>query len=312
LSCKQRNRRIPIRSAIALACIISASTPALAQDSAKPAEKWRPRDGLYVVAGTGLHDRCMDDTQLDIDLREKSISGHEWSCEVTRLTDTAPGIIRLDMTCNDYNLAEFINDNDPNPYDRQFKEVMLLRKMDEKSISVRKTVNGKFKDPEWRAAYCPKDAQRSHTEATARNRAEAAQKAAAQRKWRPRDGAYASRGADFGDRCLRSRDVIIGLAGNSVSSGVANCSISNITESPPDGINLGLICDQKLGTPGRVSGGQTIAEGPTAEAMILRKVDDKTISLRKTQNGEFKEPDRQLSYCGEQAQRAQAQPKKKD
>jgi hypothetical protein len=23
----------------------------------------------------------------DIDLREKSISGHEWSCEVTKLTD---------------------------------------------------------------------------------------------------------------------------------------------------------------------------------------------------------------------------------
>jgi hypothetical protein len=82
------------------------------------------------------------------------------------------------MTCSDYNLAEFIED--PNP-ERKFKEIMLLRKVDENNIFVRKTQNGKFKDPNWRAAYCPEDAQRMYTEARARDKAEAEQKAAEER-----------------------------------------------------------------------------------------------------------------------------------
>jgi hypothetical protein len=46
---------------------------------------------------------------------------------------------------------------------------------------VRKTVNGKFKDPDWRAAFCPEDGQRRYTEAKARDKAEAEQKAAEER-----------------------------------------------------------------------------------------------------------------------------------
>ena len=83
------------------------------------------------------------------------------------------------MTCYDYNLAEFIKD--PNPEERKFKEIMLLRKIDEKSMFVRKTANGKFKDPDWPASYCPEDGQRRYAEAKARDKAEAAQKAAEER-----------------------------------------------------------------------------------------------------------------------------------
>jgi hypothetical protein len=46
---------------------------------------------------------------------------------------------------------------------------------------VRKTLNGKFKDPDWRASYCPEDAQRMYTEARARDKGEAEQKATEER-----------------------------------------------------------------------------------------------------------------------------------
>jgi hypothetical protein len=83
------------------------------------------------------------------------------------------------MTCNDYNLAESIKD--PTPYERKFKEIMLLRKIDAKSIFARKTLNGEFKHPDLRAAYCPEEAQRMYTEAMERDKAEAENKATEER-----------------------------------------------------------------------------------------------------------------------------------
>lgn len=179
---KQKTRRILMHSAFSFACLMSASAPALAQDSTKLAlEKWRPKEGTYAAPGADFGPRCGEFGDVIIELGQRSISGNEWGCKITKLTDTAPGVIRLEMTCNDYNLAEYINDKDPNPYERKFKEIMLLRKIDEKSMFVRKTQNGKFKDPDWRASYCPEDAQRMYTESKARDKAEAEQKAAKER-----------------------------------------------------------------------------------------------------------------------------------
>ncbi len=296
---------------------MGAPTMAPAQDQAKPAtEKWRPKDGIYSDPGADLHSRCLDHTDFYIDLREKSVGGNEWSCKVSRLTDTAPGAIRLDMTCDDYNLG--LNVNDPNPYDRQFKEVMLIRKTDGTTIFVRKTVNGKFKDSEWRAAYCPKDAQRMHVEATAKRETEAKQKAAEEksgsRGWRPRDGVYANSGADFNDRCMKSGDAIIGLAQNSVSSGADSCYVSNVTDAPPYAVKLSVICNQS-GSSGmvmRTVNGQMTFEPAGAEAMIVKKIDDKSVLLQKTQNGQFTQPGQQLSYCAEEVQRAQVPSRKKE
>jgi hypothetical protein len=308
LNQKQKSRRVLIRLTVALACVMNASSPVLTQENAKlAAEKWRPKDGIYSDPGVDLYDRCIDHTDFYVDLRKKSVGGNEWSCEVSRLSDTAPGAIRLDMTCYDYNLG--ISINDPNPYDRQFKETMLIRKIDEKSISVRKTVNGKFKDPDWRAAYCPKDAQRMHIEAQANNKAEAERKAGEEksglRGWHPRDGVYASPGADFGDRCQKSGDAIIGLAKNSVSSGAASCYVSNVADAPPYAVKLGVICNQSgaQGLVMRTVNGQTTLEPAGAETMILKKIDEQTVSLQKSLNGQFSEPAQQLSYCPEAAQR---------
>src|SRR6266852_5459263 len=58
------------------------------------------------------------------------------------------------------------------------------KKVNETTILVRKTLNGKFKDPNWKASYCPDEAQRLYTEAGARDKAEAKQKAA-EEKVRP-------------------------------------------------------------------------------------------------------------------------------
>jgi hypothetical protein len=76
--------------------------------------------------------------------------------QITRLKDTAPGGVRLDMTCDDCNLAAFLKE----PEEKIFDEVVLLKKIDPEKVIVRKTVNGKFKDPEFRASYCPANAQR--------------------------------------------------------------------------------------------------------------------------------------------------------
>jgi hypothetical protein len=253
LDCRKNSHRILIQSAIALACLIGASASAFAQGITKQATgKWRPKNGTYAVQGQDLIKRCRESGDLDVELVERSIRGNEWNCKITKLTDTAPGAIRLDMTCDDYNLAEWIHD--PNPDERKFKETMLLRKIDDKAIFVRKTRNGRFTDPNWRASYCPEEAQRIYTEAKARDKAEAEQKAMEERsglgKWRPRDGVYADPVADFNDRCLKSRDAIIELAEHSVSSGADTCSISNVTDTSPGEIRLGVICHQKPGTQG--------------------------------------------------------------
>ena len=174
LNCEQEFRRSLFRAVFALTCLSSAAMPACAQDSTKPAmEKWRPKDGTYAEAGKNFESRCGEFGDVTVELAEQSISGSEWGCKITKLTDTAPGAIRLNMTCNDYNLAQNINEHDPNPYDREFKEIMLLRKINEKTLVVRKTENGRFTAPRWQAFYCSEAAQRMYTEAKAKSKAEA-------------------------------------------------------------------------------------------------------------------------------------------
>jgi hypothetical protein len=46
-----------------------------------------------------------------------------------------------------------------------------------------------------------------------------------------------------------------------------------------------------------------------SENITLKRIDDHTISLQKSTNGEFTEPGKQLSYCGQDAQEMHAQQK---
>jgi len=221
------------------------------------------------------------------------------------------------MTCYDYNLALFINGHDPNAYERKFKEIMLLRKIDGKSMFVRKTVNGKFKDPDWRASYCPKEAQRMHMEARTREKSEAEQKAAEERlslkQWRPQDGIYAAPGTNFEDRCLKASDAIIEITERSISSGTDKCSVTFI-RNEPNAIRLFATCSQEpnaQGSIGRIGDGGSIPALPSSETIILKKIDGNTVLLQKSKNGNFIDPGAQLSYCGQDVQRMHAQQKAK-
>src|SRR6266702_6452395 len=103
-----------VHSALALVCVLGGNASVFAQDSAKPAtEKWRPKDGPYAGPGKDFGSQCGEYGDIVIELAEKSVSGHEWGCKVTKLTDTAPDAIRLNMTCNDYNLAGTLFPKDP-------------------------------------------------------------------------------------------------------------------------------------------------------------------------------------------------------
>jgi hypothetical protein len=60
-----------------------------------------------------------------------------------------------------------------------------------------------------------------------------------------------------------------------------------------------------------ILGGTTIYETLGTEAIILKKIDDHTVSLQKSTNGELIDPGEQLSYCGLEAQRMHAEEKAK-
>jgi hypothetical protein len=309
LNCK--GRRLFVGAAIILVHLTS--SVAFARDIEKPeAEKWRPRDGTYADPKSA-DNSCGDFGELIVELNDNSISGSEWSCKVTRLTDMPPGAIRLDLICNDYNLAEFIND--PNPEERKFKEIMLLRKMGHESMFVRKTLNGKFKGPEWRTSYCPEEAQRLYSEAKARDKAEAERKAMEQRlrltPWRPQDGIYATPGTNFEDRYLQSGDAIIELTERSIISGTDKCNVTFIRDEP-SAIRLFATCRQEPNAQGSIarSGtGGSISAPSSSETIILRKTDDNAVFLQKSEGGDFTAPGKQLSYCGPDAQRKYAQQK---
>jgi hypothetical protein len=143
LGINYRKRGHLIFSAAALACLVSASTPTLAQGSTTPViEKWRPEDGLYGLdSGQAFVPPCDDLPLHHIELGKKLIVAIEvYQCKITRLKDIAPGTLRLDANC----------DTD----DGKSKDVITLRKIDEKSFFMRWSGKGR---PEWRFVYCSKD-----------------------------------------------------------------------------------------------------------------------------------------------------------
>jgi hypothetical protein len=272
-------------------------SPAPARDAAPSnAPKWRPKAGTYANPGKGFAETCGEFGDLTVELRDKSVSGHEWSCKVGKLTDTGPGAIRVDMTCFDYNLAEDLK----KPEDTEFKEVMLLKKMDGTSMLVRKTVDGKFKDPEWKAVYCPQDAQQMYRDATAENQTKIErEKAAAKTAWQPRDGIYASVGADFDDRCLKSGDAVVRLAQSAVSIGATSCYVSYVSVEPPNSVTLNVNC----GAQAVVKSDGSIGGSNSIESITLSKTDDESLLIRRSRDGQAVGSEQQLRYCPEAAQR---------
>jgi hypothetical protein len=291
LGYKSKSCRAFICSTFVLAGLISVSASAVAQDRAKLAtEKWRPKDGLYAEPGTDLGERCMDHTEVVVELAEKSISGNEWNCKIIKLTDVAPDTVRLDATCTELE-------------DKPYKAIFLLKKIDDRTILYSASTKGK-KDPGQPMSFCPEQGQRRYAEAKARDLAEAQQKAAEERskpsteKWRPKDGPYASLGADFSKRCGDFGDATIDLAEKAVGGSEQKCEIIKLTDAAPGAIRLDVSCVD------------TEREDPHKEIILLKKVDENTIFYRQTYKEKFKYPGAKYSYCPEEAQRMYIESKK--
>jgi hypothetical protein len=319
LNCKQRNCRVIAALAFTVTCLLAdATTLCFAQESAKGAtEKWRPKDGLYASPDKDFEMQCGEFGELVISLSEKSVGGNEWSCKINRLTDTAPSSVKLDITCDDYNLALSIDGRDPNAYERKFKEVMLLKRINDTSISVRKTLNGQFKGPSWQADYCPEDVQRMRIEQTKRTMEDAKYKIPEQlsrpNQWRPKDGIYASTGPDFGDRCTKSGDVAIGLVDGSISSGKAQCKVVEVMNTGQAAMSLSMTCNQPSAKPpsspakkGSEANSRREAGTLSMDVIRMSRIDDNTFHMQKTVDRKFRDDGGPVAYCPEDAQRAYA------
>jgi hypothetical protein len=161
LGINYRKRGHFIFSAAALVCLVGASAPTLAQQSPKAkTEKWRPRDGLYVVPGEVSAELCAGFGVYSIELRKKVVIGNEaFNCSIKRLTYSASDAIRLDLSCDEDRPEDDIKEPDPN---RRFKEVMTLRKKDENSLFM--SMTGEFGVTERQLDHCSEAGGRSNTE----------------------------------------------------------------------------------------------------------------------------------------------------
>ena len=316
LATKQVSRCISVLAAL-FTCLFNAPTPTVGEERPRLSnEKWRPKDGLYASPSKDFESWCGEYGDLNIQLSEKSISGHEWGCDVNRLSETAADAIKLDMTCHDLNLAESLRRPDRDPEYRRFKEVMLLKRINDKTLSVRKTLNGTFKGPSWQADYCPDDAQRMYDENKKRVQEDARYKVPEQllnpKQWRPKDGIYASPGADFNDSCTRSGDVVIGLTDGSILSGKAECKVVGLMNMGQAAISL--TCSQadagKQASSSKTKGDEARARKDpgtlNSDFIRMSKIDDNTFHMQKTADGSFKDDGGPLAYCPEDAQRAYA------
>ncbi len=284
-----RCHRCSAASVFSIACfaLLSTLTAAAAEGKAKPTpEKWRPKDGLYVRADTQFTGSCEDAASFLFELSKKRfVVDERWGCKITKIADTATGVVQLNMTCNE---SEIAGDDEGKDY----KEVMTLRKISDTSFHMRLTNKGKIEGAPWRVNYCEKLSQES-------DRADAGQKEAALKAgWRPRDGVYASPGADFDDRCMKSGNTVVGLAKSSLSIGNTSCHVAHVSVEPPNSVTLDVNC-----------GGQVVVNsngsilGSSTESVMLSKTDDQSVLFRRSRNGRAAEPDQQLRYCPEAAQR---------
>ena len=284
---------------LALIYLLGAVLLAVPQENAKPSpKKWRPKAGAYAEPGETFMSRCTEeDGDLQISWAKRFVSGYEWGCSINKITDTASDALKLDLTCHDVNMPE-TKDN-PHPEDRQYKEIMLLNRIDERSMSVRKTTNGVFGDI-WRADYCSSKL----TDAEAQERAEskwmAIQAEAAKNPWHLQDGIYAILGANFEDRCLKGGDATIDLTDRLVSRGTDKCSIT-FNRVEPKRFQLFVTCRQEPAPP-------------RPETIFLKRTAAKKniVLMQMSRNREFSAPEEEMSYCGPDAQKLYAQQKAKN
>ena len=293
-----RNSRTVVALLTMTLCSISASAPASAQGSTKPAieEKWRPRDGVYGL-DPGKAGPCESFPLSDIELSKHSIGSNEiYKCDVKKVTDAAPGVLRLDVSCDHETLGKY-------------RDVMTFRKIDETSFFTR---SARFGRSSAKLVYCrgidepaesnwPYDLNGSEAE---RKRAEK------NGAWEPLYGVYARPGDDFNDHCMKASDVVIDDKDISLSGGTSHCVVIGTEDRSKDHRTLNVICDQKSNAAGVAMRKNGNFVAPGSEKIAFSKIGDQTITLQKSREGEFSEPPQPFAYCPDPAQRAYADLKK--
>lgn len=296
--------------AVVVLLMLAADLSVVAQEGpAMAADKWRPKAGAYAEPGKNFESNCDEGNDMTIDLGEKSVSGSEWGCKVKRIVDLAPGSLKVGMICSDYNLAQNLNPRDPNWETRQFNEVMFVKRIDDATISVQKSLNGKLKDPPWRAAYCPLKTQRAIAEATLRAKVEAKRKAELEQALKgahPRDGVYAAAGPDFEERCAKFNDTVVTFSGKSITTASNICQIRNTQVQLPDTVRIDSDCTLQSPPGPDAVGVQDPDTIQDRKNLMFKKIDDKTVILWIIKDGHFTGDGRKLSYCSDQVQRAYA------
>jgi len=243
-----------------------------------------------------IHRPCEDTAPFLLELgKNHFVVDERWGCKVAKITDTAPGALRLDMTCYEV-------DNPDEGEGKDHKDVMTLRKIGDTSFNMQLTNKGKFNGPPWRVNYCEQIRERNAAAAEEARRKPVKDEIDGA-AWLPRDGIYATPGTDFDDHCAKSGDAVINLAEISVSSGASHCAIFKVGDSTDASIRLEARCEVKLGDRGQV----TLSMGE--EKLIITNSGHQTVTLQKIRNGES-EPGQLLAFCPETTQRAYANSKK--
>ncbi len=153
----QKSRHTLVKAAFGFTLLLNAVAPTVAEENTQPMmEKWRPKNGPYASPSAGFDERCLDFGDVVIDLADKTTGGSEEKCKIVKLRDTAPGAIALDLTC--------VGVERETPH----KEVMLLKKIDDKTIFVRETQDGKFKYPGAQVSFCGDEVQRTYIQQKAK------------------------------------------------------------------------------------------------------------------------------------------------
>jgi hypothetical protein len=106
----------------------------------------------------------------------------------------------------------------------------------------------------------------------------------------------------FDERCLKSGDTIIDFTGKTISSSADRCQIYSYSDALLIDPVMDVVCNETRSTKGLVERNGMYGP-PGFEILGLKRIDDKTIFLQKTHNGQLSEPGHQVSYCGEAQRR---------
>ena len=147
----------------------------------------------------------------------------------------------------------------------------------------------------WTLAFtCPIASASTHAQDTTKPAIE---------KWRPKDGIYAVTGKDFTERCENLGDFSVELGEKTITGDEWSCDVKKITTGF-GAIRLDLNCSDVNLEAGIPKPSPDSGEMRFEETMTFRKVYEKSLFIRKSQDGKSNFSETRVAYCPPKAQRA--------